>query len=387
MLQLIFFGCVDPFEPETVTFESALVVEATITDELRTQEIFLSRTFEFEVDGPELEANALVQVTDNSGNTFDFQEVSSGVYRSVTPFRAESGRDYALQIQTDDGRNYSSSTSQLPPSTALERLYAERIVNSDGVEGIGIFVDSFDPTGNAQNYRYNYEETFRVIAPDWKPTDLIGDPAGGCGVLVAAKEQEEQTCYRTQVSANIIQTSTNDLEEDRVERFMVRFINSEDYIISHRYSILVRQLIQSGTSYSYYETLNDFSSSQSLFSDTQVGFLNGNVFSDQDESEKVLGYFDVVSVDEQRIFFDYEDFFPGEPLPPYVNPCVINAPVLARGIPPQCILRNLVESNQVRLIDENASPQVGEGPYLVVPRVCGDCTVLGSTELPEFWEE
>ncbi len=104
ILQLVLFGCIDPFEPETITFESALVVEATITDEVKTQEIFLSRTFEFEADGPERERNASVRITDDAGNSFDFNEVTDGTYKSVVPFGAEAGRSYSLQIQTSDGR-------------------------------------------------------------------------------------------------------------------------------------------------------------------------------------------------------------------------------------------------------------------------------------------
>lgn len=386
-LLLLAVSCVDPFEPETITFESALVVEASITDQLEQQQILLSRTYEFEEDGPDLESNATVRVSDDQGNSYDFMEISPGRYQSIASFQALPGRNYSLNISTSDGRTYSSLDSQLPSSVPIERVYAERIVNSDGVDGIGIFVDSFDPSGNAQNYRYTYEETFKVIAPFWRPDELIGDPDGGCGVLVVTKEREEETCFRTQISTDIIQINTNNLNEDRVSRFLVRFISSEDYIISHRYSILVRQLIQSESSFSYYQTLNDFTSSESLFSDTQVGFLNGNVFSDTDEAEKVLGYFDVVSMNEERIFFNYEDFYPGEDLPPYINPCNINAPELARGIPPQCILRGLVERNQVRYVEENANPQQGEGPYRVVPRVCGDCTAIGEIEVPEFWVE
>ena len=376
-------GCVEPFEPETVTFESALVVEATITDELTNQEIFLSRTFDFEDDGADPETNARVTVNDEQGNVFEFVETSPGIYESIGAFQAMDGRSYVLNITTSDGRTYSSSAAQLPPSTQLDSIYAERII-LDGQEGIGIFADSFDPTGNSQNYRYTYEETFRIIAPKWTPEDLIGDPEGGCGLLVVPRESEEQTCYRTDKSTDIIQIDTNGFDEDRVSRFLVRFISRENYIISHRYTILVRQLIQSSASYSFYDTLREFSGSQSLFSETQVGFLNGNISSDINDSEKVLGYFDVSTVDERRIFFDYVDFFPGEPLPPFVNACLETAPVLAN--PGGCVLRPIVENNGVRYFGDNvAGPN--EGPFLVVPRVCGDCTVLGSTELPEFWEE
>ena len=378
-------GCIEEFEPETVDFESALVIEATITDELSTQEIFLSRTFEFEADGPESESNANVEVVDDMGNVYNFTETEAGIYKSTTDFQAVAGRSYSLNVRTSDGREYSSRTAQIPPPVPVERVYAERIINADGVEGVGIFVDSFDPSGNSRNYRYVYEETYKIIAPSWTTNDLFvtGD---GCEVVVVPKTEPDETCYRTDLSTDLIVTDTNGFTEDRVSRFMVRFINRNNYIISHRYSILVTQLIQSNSAYSFFETLNDFTSSESLFSDTQVGFLEGNVFSNEDESEKVLGYFDIASKSEQRIFFDYEDLFPGEELPPYVDPCVEVAPVLI-SLGGVCVLRNQVENNLVSYISPNEPPIPPGGPYRVVPRVCGDCTVLGSTEVPEFWTE
>jgi hypothetical protein len=174
---------------------------------------------------------------------------------------------------------------------------------------------------------------------------------------------------------------------------MVRFINRDNYIITHRYSILVRQLVQSPEAYTFFETLNDFSGSESLFSETQPGFLQGNVYSSDNPDEKVLGYFDVASVSQQRIFFDYEDFFPGEPLPPYVDNCtpfapnifgVTSGPVPEEFIP--CVLKPMVELGLVSYLRDNKD-EIEGGPYIVVPRVCGDCTELGSNQIPEFWTE
>ena len=164
-------------------------------------------------------------------------------------------------------------------------------------------------------------------------------------------------------------------------------INRNNFIISHRYSILVRQLIQSATAYTFFETLSEFSGSQSLFSETQVGFLNGNVFSDIDEDEKVLGYFDIASVSEMRIFFDYEDLFPNEELPPFISSCLESSPPLISPGGARCVLAPQVENNIVRYVRPNDSPLFGEGPYIIVPRECGDCTALGQTAIPEFWTE
>ena len=381
------FGCVEEFEPETITFESALVVEATITDELKTQEVKLSRTFEFEAEGPEAERNANVRVRDDQGNSFTFNEVSPGIYQSATEFNAMSGRSYSIQITTNNGRSYSSEPTQLPVSTQLDSLYAERIVNSDGQDGVGIFVDSFDPTGDSQNYRYTYEETYRIIAPRWNPFALEPDQEDerSCAVFIVPRVLDEQVCYATDLSNDIIQIETNGFDQDRVSRFMVRFLSNQNYIISHRYTIKVRQLIQSDASFTFYQTLNEFSGTESLFSSTQPGFLNGNITSDDNEEEKVLGYFEVATVDEKRIFFNYEDFYPGEPLPPYVNACLESAPVIANES--GCVLRPIVEANLIRFASENSNAPSNEGPYRVVPRVCGDCTELGGTEVPEFWVE
>jgi hypothetical protein len=384
-LSILHNACIEPFEPQTVTFESALVIDATITNETKEQEIYLNRTFALEDDGPNPESNATVRVEDDAGNTYTFRENTPGSYVSDISFAAQAGRNYQLFITTNDGRSYSSESVQLPGTTQIDELYAERLVNDDGVEGMAIFVDSFDPTGTSMNYRYEYEETFRIIAPEWTPDDLIGDPEGGCGLLIVPREGEEETCYRTDISNTIILTDTNGFDEDRVSRFTVRFINRDNYIISHRYSILVRQFVQSNEAYTFFETLNDFSGSESLFSETQPGFLIGNVASDENEDEKVLGYFDLASVDEQRLFFDYQDFFPGEPLPPYIIPCRENAPPLAN--PGGCVLRRIVEANLVRYTGRNDPPQPGEGPFTVVPRVCGDCTEIGEVAVPEFWTE
>ena len=379
-------SCIDPFTPETVTFESALVVEATITDELTEQQIYLSRTFEFESDGPERERNAIVQVFDDVGNTFEFEEINPGTYRSTMAFRAVPGRSYLLHIQTRGGRTYSSQTAQVPAAAPLSRVYADRTSSSFGEEGIGIFVDSFDPSGNSRNYRYLYEETYKIIPPLWNDIAMISTGID-CGVDLVPREEEERVCYNTEISRDLIITDTNGFEEDRVEGFMVRFISRNNFIITHRYSILVKQLIQNNSAFAYFETLKEFSGSQSLFSETQVGFLNGNVFSDMDENEKVLGYFDVASVSEMRIFFDFEDLFQDEARPPFVSTCLESSPPLISQGGARCVLAPQVENNIVRYVRPNDNPIVGEGPYIIVPRECGDCTALGQIEIPEFWTE
>lgn len=386
LVLIVFNSCIEPFQATFVDFESALVIEATITNELKTQQVVLSRSYEFDADGPTAETGARVMVI-GGGTTYNFIEGENGIYFSDQQFAAQQGVEYTLQITTSDGRNYGSDNTQLTAATSLDEVKAERITNDLGEEGMAILVDSFDPSGNSVNYRYEYEETYRVIAPTWSPVSLIGDPDNSlsCLVLKVNNETDERICYPTSFSNSIILNTTDNLDEDRVSNFMVRFINRDNYIISHRYSILVRQYVMSNESYNFFETLNELSGSESLFSQTQPGFLQGNVFSADNEEERVLGYFDVASVDEKRLFFNYDDFFPGEDLPPYVDPCNPSSPVLANM--GGCVLRPIIESGAGVYFLDTDEPGINEGPYQIVPRVCGDCKVLGPPEVPDFWME
>ncbi len=285
LILLTIYGCVEPYEGGDFNgnFEDVLVINATVTNETKRQEVTLTRSFSFEDEVAPTEENAQVTIYDGTGIEFTFEEVEPGKYLSTQEFAAEINKDYSLKIITESGKTYISSTMQLPvESTSIDNLYAERITNDDGIEGMGVFVDSFDPSRGSNYYRYEYEETFKIIAPFWSPFDVVVTLEGiqTPGISVILREQEERVCYGTDVSKTINVSSTLGLTEDRLKRFSVRFINRDDYILSYRYSILVKQYVQNPESFSYYETLNGLSqSSGNVFSEDQPGFLAGNIFS------------------------------------------------------------------------------------------------------------
>ncbi|MCL6273206.1 DUF4249 domain-containing protein [Muricauda sp. 2012CJ35-5] len=380
LMMVPFYGCIEEFQTEFVEFESALVVDATITNQMETQKVLISRTFRFNENSEPGEKAAQVWVIAADGTRYAFNEGAAGEYNSEIQFAAEPEMDYHVSITTKDGRAYRSSPDRFTTSTKIDSLYAERIITDLGEEGMAIMIDASDGTEDASFYRYEYEESYKIVAPEFSSRDL--DFVPGEGFVISPRPLDEKVCFTTDLSNRLILANTRDLDEDRLSRFTVRFINRDNYIITHRYSILVRQLTQSEQAHNFYETLSNFSSSESVFSETQPGFLEGNVFSEDDSAEKVLGYFDVAAVDEKRIFFNYEDFFPGEDLPPYVDPCVYGAPPIDK-------LPNMLALNVIKFINENTpgSGATGSGPYVTVPTVCGDCTVLGKPEAPEFWIE
>lgn len=397
ILLITLIGCISnscvetfDFETEVETFESALVIEATITNELKSQEILLSRTFALDEDGPSPENNANVKVIDGVQNEYLFHETDPGVYISNTAFSVQPNRNYTLQIITNNGRSYASQPTQLTKNTHIDNLYPLRSFNDDGVEGMSIFVDSFDPTGNSNYYRYTYEETYKIIAPLYDSLEIVFQEGSFFDHDLILRPEQEKICYGTTKSNTIIITSTIGFVEDRIDQFRVRFISRDNYIMSYRYSILVKQHVQSREAYTFYETLKDFSESESLFSENQTGFISGNVFSVANQQEKVLGFFDVSFLDAHRVYFNYEDYFPGEVLPPYAIGCNgFVAPLvetLGGGHP---LFDHIVQGFQFFGFNPGSDDDFvfGDGPYVLVTRACGDCTALGSNVVPDFWIE
>lgn len=391
-LIMVVSSCVEEIDIiEEVNFEDTLVIEANITNELKEQMIAMSRSYKFEEEGanPEIKASVSISANENLVYTFTECDTVAGLYVSDEVFKAEPGVDYRLFVTTEAGDSYTTLPVQLPETSELERVYGSREFNSIGTEVLSIKVDSYDPTRGSNYYRYEYEETYKIIAPNWvnKEFVILQDEYGNDLAFPGfeTRSTDELECYNTDISNSIIQTSTTQLTEDRVSGFPVRNISTDNPIISHRYSILVRQYVQSLEAFSYYDLLNQLSATGNALSQIQPGFIASNIFSTTNRDEKVLGFFDVSSVTEERIFLNYEDFFPGEPLPPYFVSCRLSAPPIATmaGTP----LKDAIQAGLVKYFQDHLPPEPNVGPFDVVPTPCGDCTALGQTDPPEFWIE
>lgn len=398
---LILISCTDPYTLQTNNYEEALVIEATITNELKHQEIKITKTYRLEETAPTTVTDAVVMVTDNFGNSYEFQEQSDR-YVSVNEFQAQPNVQYKLKIITDNGKSYSSTIETLTHVNPIQSVVPTVVTKNDGIRGVDMVVNSYDPTNSSTYYRYEYEETYKVIAPKWVENEGIVtyypgivNPPGEMNL--ALRTTEAKICFSTKKSTDIILTSTNNLIDDRVI-FPVRFISNKDYTIANRYSILVKQYVQNLESYTYYKTLKELSGSGSILSQNQPGFFNGNIQCDSDSNEKVIGFFDVSSVSSKRIFFNYEDLFPGEPKPSYPFKC----PEITPENEKEYVLKYCFSSN----LNPNAPPCYGWdilydifyrnkvyysgateiGSFITVyPIQCGDCTSFSSNIIPSFW--
>ncbi|WP_273567024.1 DUF4249 domain-containing protein [Maribacter halichondriae] len=135
-------GCVEPFDAKTDDFENALVIDALLTTELKQHQVTLFRTYSFEAEGPATEQSARVEIEDDTGNIYRFNETEPGVYLSETSFAAQTGASYTLNVETTDGKSYRSTTVTTPENVPIEDVIAKRLVNDEGEEGVSILLDN-----------------------------------------------------------------------------------------------------------------------------------------------------------------------------------------------------------------------------------------------------
>ncbi|MDT0690964.1 DUF4249 domain-containing protein [Salegentibacter sp. F188] len=353
-------------------FESALVVESTMTDELITQKVKISKAYPLSEEGPLTEVGATVEVTDNEGNTYSFTEEGNGVYLSTAPFAVAPGITYQLEINTSNGNSYNSAPVVLPHSSVpIADVYPTQ-TNYQGGNGIGLIVDI--GSGEETNYfKYEYEETYKIVSRFPKNRELVVNDEGDPELVL--KNYEDETCFKTVASNNIILRNTSNISSNSQDGFLIRFLASDDPILAYRYSILVKQYSLSPEAYTFYETLQNLSESENVFSQVQPGVLKGNIHA-AEEDETVIGYFSVASVSEKRTFFSYSDYYdPSTGRPVLRSYC----PTLS---PNGQELIDLIQLGNYRFYSYD--PLQG---YTLMWADCIDCRTLGTNVVPEFWIE
>ncbi len=172
LLRLMFFSvliilvhsCVESYDFETRDFESVLIVEGTVTDQLEHQKIRLSRSYQLDSDTIRYEGGATLRVIAGNGEVYNFLEDSLGIYSSEIEFQAIPNEDYYLEIQTQDGEEYVSEQERIIGNAEIESLSLEKITVNEN-EGVAVFAKATLNDNESGYLRYTYEETSKIVSP------------------------------------------------------------------------------------------------------------------------------------------------------------------------------------------------------------------------------
>ena len=301
----MFLGCIDPYTPDFKDHKSLLVVDGLITDENRPYSVQISRTFQDMSISPEKVSGAKVFLTDTDHNIEYLEDKGDGIYKTdSTQFTGTVGSEYVLHIITSQGEEYESNPCMMYPVADIDSIYFKRgeafVSNAtENLEGIRIWLDTKRDDNNS-NYRWAYEETwkFRIPSP---PRYTYIDHNNIVGIPKA-----KQYCWKTGKSDQILIHATPSGNNESILKKPLNFVASDrsDRLMVE-YSILIKQYSISNAEYDFWENLNKVNESGSDIFASQPYPVISNIHNINNSSERVLGYFQVSSVKQKRIFIPF----------------------------------------------------------------------------------
>jgi len=375
------YSCVTPFEFQTDTFEKVIVVEGSISNEAKSHIVKLSYTYPLGSSGSSTSiTDAQVFVVSSSDQFETFEHDENGIYKSRDNWSGIAGESYHVVIITSDNERYESNSEELKSSPLIDSIY-QRFAELPSVEtnqnepGIQFFIDAHDETNSAEYFRYEWEETYRVIVPFpslYEAEDTL---------LVLRKEQVG-ICYQND-SSNIllIATSINNTE-NRIAEFPLHFIFSSSQHIRSRISILAKQYAITEKAYEYYRKLKENSESKGSLFDKQAGGIVGNVFSVTNSDELVLGYFEVAGYSEKRAFFSASNFDERFQQADFQYSCKFDE-AFHMHLDSARIFVSRFFTFQIYYFFPG--PETMQDSAYIYPRICTSCDWYADNFPPDFW--
>jgi hypothetical protein len=149
-----------------------LVVEGSITDEYKSHEIKLSRTADYFFNQQALpELGAFVSITDGDTILNLYDTENQGIYRTDILYAGKVGHCYTLNIQLENGEQYSATDSIRPilPMDSIKYEYVKSQVPFDTAHfyNINIFAQEDPEPGNCYQWELflddeNITDTLRL---------------------------------------------------------------------------------------------------------------------------------------------------------------------------------------------------------------------------------
>ncbi len=363
---MVFATCVKPFNPPALQAKTNyLVVDGFInTGANRVTTINLSRTRSISdsVFTTEPELNAFIQIASQDGNIYALTEQGNGVYQSAI-LHLDNTKSYQIKIKTSNGKEYSSEYASCMQTPAIDSLTWRQ--PGDAI----IYLYTHDPANNTRYYKWDFTET-------WQYNSIFQTVYGvdeNNIINVLNTSNQIDSCWENDLSSEILLGTSVNLSDDVVNRAKIATIPLNDVKIYVRYSILVRQRALTAEAYKYWQIVKKNSQDRGGLFDLQPGQLQGNVHSETDLTEPVIGYINASSETEYRLF---------------INNRELNS--WYRG-PNNCDIGNIPQDpNNYRnwyYQDTAWLPYFFSGSVIVIARkICLDCRSHGGTnKRPSFW--
>jgi hypothetical protein len=306
----IFSHCKEPYQFDTSSQASLLVVDGNISDQPGPYLLNLATTTSAQTP-PSPVLGAAAVVTDNLGNSEHYVEVGNGVYQlNGTTIQGVPGRYYTLNITLANGKNYYSNKELMPAYTKpVDSVYFSVITQNtvtNNVEIANWFVDVLLNTTFQKNvgyFRWTVNEVYYVAT-----TCAPGEPF--C----------PQNCYVYQPTStyklNVIDLASYSGKSIQNILLINRGV---DFSFDTRHYFNVTQFGMNSSVYNYWKAVEQLTTNVGTIFQTPPYTIRGNMQSSESNNEIVLGYFEASTQHLTRKYIDRGN------IPTFIQSCQYGA--------------------------------------------------------------
>jgi hypothetical protein len=144
---IIVLSCIEPYEHNFIeeTENSLLVVDAILTNEIKTHTVKLSYTTSLESEDLILAKGATVTIESGNGEIVNLTESQPGNYVTDSTYAGMIGESYILRVITENGNEYLSTAESLNEAPPIDSLYGRYVQlpskeSGDILNGVQIFL-------------------------------------------------------------------------------------------------------------------------------------------------------------------------------------------------------------------------------------------------------
>ena len=294
-------ACLEPYSPPEIKDDvNILVVDGFINTTNNSSQVYLSKAVPLSYNGEtQTVSNAFVQVEEENGSSYILQESEPGSY-SLTNMNLNPAKRYRLSVRTNNDSNYFSDYVDLVATSQIDSITWHP---SRQQPGIDIFVNTHDDSGKSKYHRWTFEET-------WLYRSNYGASYKIVSGQVEWNELDISRCFHNKPSTEIHVGSTVQLATDIIRNFPLVFIPVLSQKVSVKYSILVKQQSLTKDAYNFWTQLKKSTESLGGLFDPLPSQVLGNMYSENNSAEPVLGYFSGGQTSEKRIFIQFNELPP-----------------------------------------------------------------------------
>ena len=316
LLLLLPMSCIDPYQVDVPEGQQLLTVEGLIHTGLGPHSITLTRSDTY---GSVFEGlvrpvtGATVVVRDNEGQIIFLSEgqEARGSYFTPLGFRAESGKSYTLQIQTADGKVYTSLPEQVESAPEIEDISIKTVTvpvegETSPRSGVQLISEINDPAD--QNNFYFWRLSPIVYVLETRPDLFTPRPTPESPGRDPQPKPCCAICFRTETTGNqSLFIAQDDSFNGLTTRIPAGFIEDDGLRFVNTLRVDLNQYAISQEAYRFLRLVKQQAEISGSIFDPPPATIRGNMISLDNPEEVVLGYFIVAGESSKRIYIDKSD--------------------------------------------------------------------------------